>query len=110
MHRLLGLVMLLTFGHAVAVHLLHGQRVQLAARDASAVVRIDSADTSHGTAPSHESCSSCQLQHGFLFEQAAPTAVLVVPVAEPEVPIARLAAVLCGVQNLPPGRGPPSRL
>jgi hypothetical protein len=103
---LLAVGTLMLFGHAVALHLVHGHERGVAPRSDVAVVSTPCSCP----ADEHEQgthCPACQLQHGFLFLAPSPALLRALPEpgAAPELEPEALYRRHAG--NPTSGRAPP---
>ena len=107
--RGLALVTLALFGHAVALHLLHGHSVASGARShAVAAVVSTPHDVPAGETHSHDDCPACQLQHGFAFLGAAPAVLWPDGGAPIGLGLAEVAATHRLAERSAPSRAPPT--
>ena len=107
--RCLALVTLVLFGHAIALHLLHGHGLFAKAQShASAAMVSTPHDAPAGEPHSGDHCPACQLQHGFAFLEATP-AVLCLDATGPVGPeLQALSAAQRIAEGLAPCRAPPA--
>lgn len=69
--RCLAIATLALFGHAVALHLLHGHGLFATLHAPSAAAMSTPNEAPSGEPQSGENCPACQLQHGFVFLAAS---------------------------------------
>jgi hypothetical protein len=104
--RFLALVSLALFGHAVALHLLHGHDRRREGFDPFARGRaLDPARRADGETRSGEHCPACQLQHGFVFLDATPALVCLEGLASVGPELGKLSAA----RRIAEGSAPPAR-
>jgi len=107
--RFLALVSLALFGHAVALHLLHGHIVAAKVSTPShAVVLSTPHDAPTGETRSGEHCPACQLQHGFVFLDATPALVCLEGLASVGPELGKLSAARRIAEGSAPSRAPPT--